>query len=391
MKEEGFETLKSLVILTVFLGCAFTVAAMVPGDDVISNDESPLEVAKIRTSGPALLVVDTPSEWELKITVTNNLECQEIEDEVEPEDNLVFYATRSGEEMRGEVPQMIGPNTITDVVVKDVLPSGFFLVEYTPSHGIVNFETGTAGETHITWNVGNLYAEGFATLVLTVGVDGFSLPGNYIINSGATASGMVHSTQEVVTDGPTKSILVSVNDGIPLEPPVAEAGIIQMAFEGNPVYLDGSGSIDTDGNIVTYSWYLGEERIADTMTILTHLPVGEHEVELEVADNHGLKDTDTVKIIIYTADAEVPGGVMTGIVRDATTRRGFDPYIVVSNDDFTISTWTDMGGNYRIIGIPAGQYDVTCTQDGYRDTHGEIVITEDSEMTYNIDMFRTNR
>ena len=169
---------------------------------------------------------------------------------------------------------------------------------------------------------------------------------------------------------------------------MADAGITQMAFEDCPVYLDGSDSYDTDGSVIKYSWYFGEEKLGSSMTVLTYLPVGEHEITLDVEDNHGFEDTDTVTIIIYKKGTRVPGAVMYGIVRDATTRRGFDPYIVVSNDDYAISTWTDMGGNYRIIGLPAGDYEVTCETEGYRDFYGEITITENAEVEYIIGMIR---
>lgn len=121
---------------------------------------------------------------------------------------------------------------------------------------------------------------------------------------------------------------------------------------------------------------------------MTYLPVGVHTVTLRVEDNRRTTDTDEVTVTIYNVGAKVPGGVITGIVRDATTYRGFDPYIRISNEDYAISTWTDMGGNYRIIGIPKGHYEVFCTSEGYRDFYGQVYIPENEEVQYDIDMIR---
>jgi hypothetical protein len=263
-------------------------------------------------------------------------------------------------------------------------------MEWHPDRGDVEIVEHANGDIVINWNIGNLEPKGRANLVLDVCAanGGFTRPGTYLLNSGASVSGLWTATGEIVSDGPTDPIRITVTNGDPRFPPVAEAGITQMAFEGNPIYLDGSDSYDTDGSVIKYSWYLGDEKVGSSMTVLTYFEVGEHEVTLEVEDNHGLTGTDTVKIIIYKDGSRVPGGVMYGIVRDATTRRGFDPYIVVSNDDYSISTWTDMGGRYRIIGLPAGNYEVTCQTEGYRDFYGEVTIRENAEVDYTIGMIR---
>lgn len=392
MKEEGIETIKSLVILTVLLGAAFTVAAMMPSDECCSEDFKPLEVTKTKVSGPTVLIIGTPGTWELEITVINNLEPVEevVDEEVdnEPED-IVYYSTRGAGEAR-KAPQIPNQNTVTDVVVKDQLPSEFELMEFTPTQGDVFIEASEDRGIKITWNVGNLDPKASATLNLVVATTevSFSKPGNYVINSGASATGLLYSTQEILTDGPTKSILLTVTDGVPNDLPIAEAGIDQMTFEGNQVYLDGSGSYDPDGMVVEYVWYAGEERIGSTVTLFSYLSVGVHEVRLEVKDNDKATASDTVTITIYETNAEMEGGVLTGVVRDATTRRGFDPLIVVSNGDFEISTWTDFEGTYKIIGIPEGHYDVECFAEGYQDFHGQVYFQENEELTFDIYMER---
>lgn len=385
--------MKSLVILAIFLGSAFTVAAMMPADEPCCEEDKLLEVHKTKISGPAVIVIESPATWELEITVINNLDpvAEDVIDERDNEnrkDPPLSSTTRSDGEVRKDI-RYINPNTITNVVVKDSLPLDFELLQFKPSLGDVNVEVNREG-TQLTWKVGYLKPQGKATLSLVVGTskEGILKAGTYVLNSGATAGGLLHSTQERVTDGPTKSIFVTVTDGIPLEYPIAEAGIAQMTFEGNPAYLDGSGSYDPDGSIVKYTWYAGEKCIGRTQVLMTYLPIGFHVITLVVEDNHKLTAKDDVTVTVYETDVEVEGGVMMGAVRDAATRRGFDPYIVISNGDFQLSTWTDMGGNYRLIGLPGGNYKVSCETEGYHDFSGEVYIPENGEVTYDIYMER---
>ena len=393
LKEEGSETINSMAILAVFLGVAFAVSAVLPASGVISDDFKPLEVNKIRISGPAVVVVGNQALWDLQITAINNLDTnfEDVEDELEDEEPNFYYpsmSTRSDGEA-GDI-EILDPSTITDVVVSDKLPAQFTLLEYIPSQGNVVISSDDSGSTVITWSIGNLAPQAVATLDLAVIVEEFKEPGTYILNSGASVTGVLYSNNEILIDGPTKSILVTVTDGTPNDSPIAEAGVDQMAFDGNPIYLDGSGSFDPDGMVTKYTWFLGEEHVGSSKSVLSyHFSEGVYEVTLIVEDNRGAVDSDTVTITIYNENAVMPGGAMYGIVRDATTRQGFDPYIQVWNDDFAISTWTDMGGNYRIIGIPPGEYQTYCEAEGYQDFFGEITITGASEVLYDFDMIRT--
>jgi len=395
MKEEGIETLKSILVLAVFLGVALTVAAMMPSDDVCCDEFKPLEVNKIKVIGPTVLVIGAQATWELEIKVTNNLEPF-VKDVIESEGNndlekpVTYYSTRADGECCEKGTGVINQNTITDVIVKDTLPSEFKLIGFSPTQGDVDTQFNENGATSLVWDVGNLMPQSKAILTLEVGITNevFSKPGSYVINSGATTSGYLPSTQEILTDGPSRSILLTVTDGTPNEAPIAEAGINQMAFNGNPVYLDGSGSYDLDGTIVYYDWYLGEEELGSGRTLMTYLPVGVHTVTLEVEDNRLATGTDEVTVTVYEKNAQVSGAVIEGIVRDATTYRGFDPYIQLTSENYAISTWTDMGGSYRIIGLPEGHYEVYCKAEDYRDFYGQVYIPENGEVEYDIDMIR---
>ncbi len=110
------------------------------------------------------------------------------------------------------------------------------------------------------------------------------------------------------TDSASVRITV-IGDTTENEPPVADAGPDQEhldtdgdAFE--TVTLNGSGSSDPDGTIVTYAWRSLTNPIAiDSVPMPTvRLPLGVHDIELEVTDNGtpALQDTDIVRITVAT-------------------------------------------------------------------------------------------
>ncbi len=103
--------------------------------------------------------------------------------------------------------------------------------------------------------------------------------------------------------------------------PVAEAGNDQNATEGDPVTLDGSGSSDADGTIVSYLW---EEVTASGVTINndTTTPTATFTApdvaaagetltfKLTVTDDDGLTDSDTMNVNV--ADASSPLQAVVG-------------------------------------------------------------------------------
>ena len=70
------------------------------------------------------------------------------------------------------------------------------------------------------------------------------------------------------------------------------------------VELDGSGSEDKDGEIVSYSWIKEGVEIASGVNATVNLPTGKHSVELKVTDNNSAEDTDQVKIQIAKGNGD---------------------------------------------------------------------------------------
>src|SRR3990172_6784545 len=88
-------------------------------------------------------------------------------------------------------------------------------------------------------------------------------------------------------------------------PPVANAGLDQPKYVGDTVTLDGSGSYDVDGNLLTYSWAFTTKPDGSTATLSDAAAVnptftvdkaGTYVVSLFVYDSTVNSETDTVTI-----------------------------------------------------------------------------------------------
>ena len=85
--------------------------------------------------------------------------------------------------------------------------------------------------------------------------------------------------------------------------PVADAGPDRTVVDtdGNGfqlVTMDGSGSHDDDGEIVSYTWIASGSTLANTESPTLMLRVGVHLLDIVVTDNDGLTGTDTVEITV---------------------------------------------------------------------------------------------
>lgn len=84
--------------------------------------------------------------------------------------------------------------------------------------------------------------------------------------------------------------------------PIADAGADQTIVDTDAngtedVTLDGSGSTDSDGSIVSYKWYEGATLLATgTSSPTVTFILGNHTVTLVVTDNEGTPASDTVAI-----------------------------------------------------------------------------------------------
>jgi hypothetical protein len=85
--------------------------------------------------------------------------------------------------------------------------------------------------------------------------------------------------------------------------PIASAGADQTLVLGEQVTLDGSGSTDPDGmgDIVSYSWNLGDgESSSGAIVNHTYLNSGVYTATLTVTDTKGAVNSDTVAVTVLT-------------------------------------------------------------------------------------------
>ena len=152
------------------------------------------------------------------------------------------------------------------------------IVSYSWSEGGVEVATGP------TPTVGP-FTQGSHTIVLTVTDD-----------DGATA---------------TDSLLVTATNVAPS----ADAGPDQSVFDSDSVALDGSGSSDPDGTIVSYSWSEGGAEIATGPTpTVGPFGQGAHTIVLTVTDDDGSTATDS---LLLTVTATPDPAQLTRDLKDA--------------------------------------------------------------------------
>lgn len=118
--------------------------------------------------------------------------------------------------------------------------------------------------------------------------------------------------------------------------PVANAGLDQTVEEGDVVILNGSGSIDSDGSISSYSWIrISGPAITlvnpDTATPeFTAASTGTLVLELTVTDNSGAASTDTVTITINSPQTNTQNNSSSGGGGcSVTSNAKFDPLMPV--------------------------------------------------------------
>jgi hypothetical protein len=98
------------------------------------------------------------------------------------------------------------------------------------------------------------------------------------------------------------------------QPPIANTSPDQRVNEGDLVTLNGSGSFDPDGEIVSYTWGIedsddeappvslnGQNTSIATFTasmVAGNVNANSYLFELTVTDNNGLKGTNTSKVVV---------------------------------------------------------------------------------------------
>ena len=108
--------------------------------------------------------------------------------------------------------------------------------------------------------------------------------------------------------GSQDGVTITVLAGAANQNPTANAGADQTVTDTDDdgfetITLNGSLSADTDGTIVSYLWSEGGAMLGTGITLNTSLAVGTHTITLQVTDDDGASNQDTVMI---TVDAAAP-------------------------------------------------------------------------------------
>ncbi|MBE9553816.1 MAG: hypothetical protein IMF05_10175 [Proteobacteria bacterium] len=92
--------------------------------------------------------------------------------------------------------------------------------------------------------------------------------------------------------------------------PTAEAGVDQTVNHVQAVTLDGSGSADPEGGLLTYAWSIGGvEAATGANTSVGPFAVGTHTVTLTVTDDHGATATDSMIVTVTNAPPIASAGL----------------------------------------------------------------------------------
>jgi len=146
-------------------------------------------------------------------------------------------------------------------------------------------------------------------------------------------------------------------------PPSADAGpdvaVTDLDTDGSEsVLLDGSGSSDSDGFIVDWSWSEAGVPLGSGETFAVMFPVGVHSVDLVVQDDQGNVDVDTIVITVESGIVIQPAGYVAhetsgngsnGTVHDL----GVSTLPILAGDLLLAHVCSDGGGG-AAIACPAG-------------------------------------
>ncbi|MBN2582733.1 MAG: PKD domain-containing protein [Planctomycetes bacterium] len=153
--------------------------------------------------------------------------------------------------------------------------------------------------------------------------------GNYLGLRGVWTSGALRyirawddSLTPLHTYG-AKLVVTYTSGGATNDPPVADAGSNQNVTDTDDsgyetVTLDGTGSSDSDGTIVSYIWKEGATQIATGSTANVSLSVGTHTITLVVTDDDSDTDDDTCQVVVNPVPSNEPPVANAGSNQNVT-------------------------------------------------------------------------
>lgn len=187
-------------------------------------------------------------------------------------------------------------------------------------NGIEVYTGSSAGNTNDAVSGTIHRTSAFADIFLTYNLfwNAFNSRSVFVLNHGAKAAGTGNNIESNIVFEANQELSLNIKflgffsngGGGVNQPPVANAGADQtITLPTSSVNLSGSASNDPDGTITSYQWsFVGLSSgtiVSPTSsnTTVTGLVAGTHTLQLQVTDNNGATDTDTVVITVNAAVA----------------------------------------------------------------------------------------
>lgn len=228
--------------------------------------------------------------------------------------------------------------------------------------------------TAYEWREGQSLLGTDPTATVSMGIGSHIVTLTVTDNAGATA---------------TDTVLITIN---PNQPPVAMAGQDQTVFDKDStgkesVTLNGSQSIDTDGQIIQYEWRWNDLILGVSPILQVPAPIGNYTVTLTVTDNGGATASDTVDISVQPNVAPLADAGTDRTVHDGDGS-GSEPVTLngsaSSDSDGTITKYewkkgpTVLGSAAQlttILGVGVHLLTLTVTDDGGSTSTDNLVVT----------------
>lgn len=208
-----------------------------------------------------------------------------------------------------------------------------------------------------------------------------------------------HTIRLTVTDDggatDTDDVVITILAAGANQPPTADAGPDQTLTDADDsgsedVTLDGTGSFDLDGTIISYIWTESAAPIATGTSPTLPFSVGSHTVTLTVTDDRGGQDTDELLVTVQSGGPNQPPMADAGPDIDITDSDGSGDELVMldgtgsSDVDGTVVNWVWTNGAellgsgpQPLVTFVVGSYTVTLTvtdDDGATDVDSVAVI-----------------
>jgi PKD repeat protein len=214
------------------------------------------------------------------------------------------------------------------------------------------------------WDINVDYGDGVAIETTRVPEGAFGLSHSYAEDGTYTVTVTVDDRDGGVTTATTTATITN-------RPSLANAGagqVIESPNDGTTlsVTLDGSGSSDPDGSVVSYSWSLNGSEIATGVNPTVAVGWGQHTITLTVTDNDGATSTSTVLIRLVDLTPPAATAALVPVESRRLKEDRGDFTVVITCTDSRVSGTTSTTATLNDYPVENGQRVRLHVTDTYR-------------------------